>query len=202
MSEYSSIIVNITRPTMNPDLKGTTLGLQSSEHAAVHVMLSLPAAMIKTGIRGLALHKLGLPAYQLCIDMKALIAMLHAMSRLRALFTAVLLVLWMPATSHCALEAVGLLEQSAACAATADCVGDSCKVVESGFLKQTNQMAKVVAPDFSVCLLSLCLQIVAPTTLVTVADFSLGVPVEPQDWVVSWTFEHRTALPANAPSLV
>lgn len=129
-------------------------------------------------------------------------AMVPYMSRLRALVTSVLLVLWMPATSHCALEAVGLLEQSAACATAADCAGDNCKVIESGFLKQTSQVAKIVAPDLNVCLLSLCLQIVAPTTLASVADFSLGVPVEPQGWVVSWTFEQRSALPANAPSLV
>lgn len=127
--------------------------------------------------------------------------MLHPMSRLRALITAVLLVLWMPATSHCALEATGLLQESQACAAN-DCGGDSCKSVEGSLLKQTNQMAKVKAPDLNVCLLALCLQIAAPVTIDSVSDFSLGVPVEPQGWVVSWTFEQRTALPANAPSFV
>jgi len=127
--------------------------------------------------------------------------MVHAMSRLRAIITAVLLVLWMPATSHCALEAVDLLQQSQGCANAADCAGDACRVVESGFLKQTNLATKIVAPDLSTWLLSLCLQIGAPTTLVSVANFSQGVPVEPQGWVVSWSFEQRTALPARAPSL-
>lgn len=74
--------------------------------------------------------------------------------------------------------------------------------MESGFLKQTNQVVKVMAPDLNACLLALCLQISAPATLDSVSDFSLGVPVEPQGWVVSWTFEQRTALPANAPSFV
>lgn len=126
--------------------------------------------------------------------------MVHAMSRFRALITAVLLVLWMPATSHCALESVGLLEQSQGCANAHDCAGDACRAVESGFLKQTSLATKIVAPDLSTCLLSLCLQIVAPTTLVSVANFSQGVPVETQGWVVSWPFEQRTALPARAPS--
>ena len=124
------------------------------------------------------------------------------MSRIRAIVTAVLLVLWMPATSHCALEAAGMIEQSAGCATADGCEGDGCRVIEEGFFKQSSMTAKVPAPNLTACVCFLCLQLVAPITLVSVADFSLGLPAEPQDWIVCWTFEQRSALPANAPDFV
>jgi len=124
------------------------------------------------------------------------------MARWKALIAVMLLAVWLPATSHCALEAVGVLEMSAGCASTTDCAGDSCSVIENGFSKQSNLTVKVSAPDLTACLFSLCLHLAAPTTLISVADFSLGVPVEPQDWIVCWTFEHRAALPARAPDFV
>lgn len=124
------------------------------------------------------------------------------MSRWKTLISVFMLLVWMPATSHCALEAVGILPAVGCCTdSEADCAGDTCRQLESGLFKQANDSFKVAAPDQLACACFLCLQLVTPPSLVAVADFSPADSGYPQDWLTSWTFEHRAALPARAPSV-
>lgn len=127
------------------------------------------------------------------------------MSWWKKIVAASLLLLWMPATSHCALESVGLLPHAVGCVGGGShCGGDACKIIETGLFKQTTVQIKAIPPEFLFCTCFLCLQLIwaSPPSLVAVSDFT---PVDfegPPDWVARWSFEHRAALPARAPSLV
>ena len=62
---------------------------------------------------------------------------------------------------------------------------------------------KIMAPELMACTCMLCLQLgwACPTCLVAISDFTPVGFECPRDWVVRWSFEHRAALPARAPSL-
>jgi len=145
-------------------------------------------------------------ACEVRIDTEAGMEMLRLMSRLRAIVSAVLLILWMPATSHCAFESAGLLPAAVGCdsSSEAHCVGDGCRLIESGLFKQSTVAMKVMAPELMACTCMLCLQLVWASfpNLVAISDFTPPDFAAPQEWVARWSFEHRAALPARAPSLV
>ena len=125
------------------------------------------------------------------------------MSWCKTILAALLLLLWMPATSHCALESAGLLLHGLGCASgKSHCEGDGCKVIEEGLFKQTTVPAKAIPPAVLSCTCFICLQLVALPTLVAISDFAPRDFDVPKVWMTSWEFERRTALPSRAPSLV
>ncbi len=123
------------------------------------------------------------------------------MPRIKSLIAVLLLALWLPATAHCALESVGILVGSEGCCPEGgvDCAGDKCEQLEKGLFKNSSDTVKVTAPQQLLCTCYLCLQLIQPE-LVAVADLSAACADHPQDWIPSWNFEHRAALPALAPS--
>jgi hypothetical protein len=141
--------------------------------------------------------------HEVRIDTEAGMEMVPVMSRFRAIVCAVLLILWMPATSHCALEEAGLLPATACCESSAEahCAGDVCRQLESGLYKQTTASLKVVAPELLACACTLCLQLMLQPSLERISDFTPTGFEAPRVWMARWTFEHRTALLARAPSL-
>lgn len=125
------------------------------------------------------------------------------MSWSKTILAAFLLLLWMPATSHCALESAGLLPHGLGCASgESHCVGDGCKIIEAGLFKQTTVQVKAIPPAVLFCTCFICLQLVAPPTLAAISDFTPIVSDAPKVWLAAWDFERRTALPSRAPSLV
>lgn len=125
------------------------------------------------------------------------------MIRLRTLFVLVLAALWLPATSHCALESAALIA-SHCCESAAhdepahDAGGDLCCAWESSLVAQPAATALVKAPALA-CQCLLC----GSESL-----FPSFVPAEPvpaaprpADWLAIWQFEYRAAPPARAPSL-
>src|SRR5688572_2061378 len=109
------------------------------------------------------------------------------MSRWKTIVAAFLLLLWMPATSHCALESAGFLPHDLACAgADAHCGADGCKVVESTLIKQSSAaLLKVAPPAEFFCVCYVCMLTVSLSDLAPVADFSSSVSDAPQVWVAS-----------------
>jgi hypothetical protein len=117
-----------------------------------------------------------------------------------------LLVLWVPTTSHCLIESIDLLPQflccSEACAPDGAEPGedqDGCESLESASYKVDEQVAWVAAPVFTAWL---------PEFLALVEPVDIGVNsldalhlVEP-DLPVTWQFSYRTAAPPRAPSFV
>lgn len=119
-----------------------------------------------------------------------------------------LLALWLPATQHCTLEAAGLIapeaehaETSSCCDTDERCSHDGCGLVENGLIKTADASFKVPAPDLSVCLCFLCVQLVLPA-----APDAPAVPVtaaeHPLDWLPTWQFERRAAPPVRAPGCI
>lgn len=127
-------------------------------------------------------------------------------SFLRRIIAIALLALWMPMTQHCGLEAAGLVAAevphaaSAPCCVSGDrCSHDGCEIVESGLSKPSVEKISVSAPDFSVCLNFLCLQLLSldsPVDSVT----SVSASGRPLDWTPVWQFVRRAAPLARAPS--
>lgn len=128
------------------------------------------------------------------------------MRRFRAFAALVLLALWLPATLHCALEEAGLFHQDGCCAEQSvdHCESDTCVVLETGFLNSTAPGATLLAKDAALAS-CVCLLCVAPV-------FDVSVPLAPTveyqvqteravNWLPTWSFAHRLALPARAPSL-
>lgn len=118
------------------------------------------------------------------------------------------LALWLPATQHCGLEAAGLISGEAQHAAPAQCCNtsdrcshDGCNVVESGVIKPVSEASKVLAPDLSLCLCYVCLQLVR-SDLLDDSALLVSEPARPLDWVSTWQFVRRAAPLARAPSLV
>ena len=107
---------------------------------------------------------------------------------------------WLPATVHCALEAAGVLAQtcSEGCAANSDAkVG--CDTLEEGQYRLADTTLKAPAPDLFACVYQICLwQIQSDMTRELVLQ-SAPPQERPQDWITTWNFVRRTALPVRAP---
>lgn len=124
------------------------------------------------------------------------------MTWLRKLTALLLLAVWLPVTSHCALEMAGMLPTSGCCAndSSGHCTKDNCEELESNLFNPGADSALVKAPIVAcACLICTALANAVPPDLVSA---QLEGPIEVKDdWVPGWTFDHRLALPARAPSL-
>lgn len=116
----------------------------------------------------------------------------------------ILLVVWLPATQHCAFATIANLETSE-CDAICDHndSGDqlnACTLVESGDYTSASNLAHVPIPNPSaiVCLIRLHARLLSdPLPLAHPA----WTKDDPSAWVPSWAFVARAALPARAPNL-
>lgn len=139
------------------------------------------------------------------IDNREVCGSLSSVSRARKSFAVFMTALWLLATQHCGLEAVGILVQqcqqedgSRGCGGT-EHAGDGCEIVEGGGYKVNNGAANIVAPQLVACACLICLNS-AELRLVQVAELSPRDDFErPRDWVPTWQFERRAAAPAHAP---
>jgi hypothetical protein len=123
---------------------------------------------------------------------------------LRRLVALVLLALWLPATSHCAIDVVmdwcgdkcGTAcahEQGAAHA-------DACDLVEGGDFAPAAVAIQVPAPHLTAFVCLACLR----ARLLAEAEPALSpawATDDPADWVPVWRFALRAAPPTRAPNL-
>ena len=118
----------------------------------------------------------------------------------------VLLVLWVPTTSHCLIESLDLLPEFLCCAEACASNGaeqgedaDACQSLESASYKVDESTPLINAPVFAVLL---------PEFFGLVGLAEVSVPaldtlhVAEPDLPVTWQFTFRTALPPRAPSFV
>ncbi|HSI10266.1 MAG: hypothetical protein ACAH89_14305 [Rariglobus sp.] len=115
------------------------------------------------------------------------------------------LALWLPATQHCNLEAAGVfaheaVESSTCCETDASCVQDSCDVAESNLARPTVTTAKIFAPDLTLCICFLCSRLL-PTSPPETPALAVSATERPINWLPTWQFSRRTALPARAPNI-
>jgi hypothetical protein len=112
----------------------------------------------------------------------------------------VLLVLWVPLTSHCTWENLADLalfkcptdtEQQ-----SSDCADDGCAQLETAKYRNTVSQPDLTPPPFQV-LFQLAAPLTLPGTLTCVANAALPPEISP-----GWQFTFRTALPPRAPSFV
>lgn len=114
--------------------------------------------------------------------------------------------LWLPATQHCELEAIGLLQahptpDTGCCAPGSGCHHDGCDIVENPTYQVSNHLMKVPVPDLTTCTCWLCLQLIAQQIAIERNELPRFAE-EPGEWVPSWHFERRAALSPRAPSLL
>lgn len=129
------------------------------------------------------------------------------MSLLPRILVFMLLAVWLTATQHCALEAMGLWgsangETNHACSSSGPCTNDGCQVVERGSITATKASLKVPAPDLQAVTCLLYIQLVVPSTVAErPAEYDAGI-ARALDWVPTWHFERRAAPLPRAPSLI
>lgn len=124
-----------------------------------------------------------------------------------------LALLWVPASSHCRIEALtGAVLFACAGDSSHDdchddaplddhCGGDSCATVESGHYRGNLQPVTLTPPVGAHLLLSLLLQETSALDLSPDRSRSIaGQP--PPELSVSWQFSHRVVLSPRAPSFV
>lgn len=127
--------------------------------------------------------------------------------RFRSFTALLLLALWLPVTLHCDLEAAGLMgaEGFDCCSTEQSCSNDGCSAIESGHFKSSNDLVAVPAPeltlDWAASLVALCARSPLNECRQTVAPPAESL-ARPLDWVSSWRFVRRQALPARAPDCV
>lgn len=123
----------------------------------------------------------------------------------RRLIALILVALWLPVTAHCSLEAMtGLFDDGCenACSHGADrSHADVCDLVERGNFTATGAIVHAPAPSLTtlVCLSCLHARLLADAEPLAPPAWAGD---HPRDWVPSWTFALRTALPARAPDLI
>jgi hypothetical protein len=121
--------------------------------------------------------------------------------RLYTVVAFLLMVCWAPITAHCSLEKLPGLKflQCAGDSNSADCEGDSCASVESGFYKIQDH------PELTISFTSLPLKFVAASIDQVFKPLLLSAPkltVAPPELSQSWQFAFRAVLPVRAPSLL
>jgi hypothetical protein len=121
----------------------------------------------------------------------------------RRLAALLLLVLWLPATLHCALEVGSLFDSAATCctgkpAAVGDdpCATDNCAVLESHLVRPVGDDLVVPAP---VALACFCCLIDIPPETIIVPTISPERTHCPPELARTWQFVARAALPPRAP---
>lgn len=125
------------------------------------------------------------------------------MRRLVPLFSLLLAVFWLPATEHCALEAMGLFGNTCAdnCAPGQPCSKDDCGTVESGAYKPSVDTLKAPLPDLLACVCFLCSHLIQSDAARAPAILPGESFDRPRDWVSTWHFVRRAAPSPRAPSL-
>lgn len=124
------------------------------------------------------------------------------MDRLKVIVSLLLLVLWMPVTSHCYLELAGLISKDDCCSqgesmppGKGDPCASGCKLVEkAGYKIQNNRTVPTVV------LLPLPVFSQPPLPQPAPEGFSARLVDWPPDTLHLQQFAARTALPARAPS--
>lgn len=119
------------------------------------------------------------------------------------------LALWLAASQHCGLEAIGLIPHevphataSHCCDASGDpCTHDGCNVVEGAMVKPAPTSLKAPSVNLVACAYIICLQLVTPDVS---AQPTLAVSEidHAQNWVPIWQFVRRAAPLSRAPSLL
>lgn len=121
------------------------------------------------------------------------------MKRLHQIVGLVLLVLWVPVTSHCMLEDVRGLEFLKCAPVTPEgdnhCDADACSQLESPSYRISQADVDVAPPIFAV--VSVILTAERP-----VDEGAIALIKNPPEFLSTWQFSFRTALPPRAPSFV
>jgi len=132
------------------------------------------------------------------------------MSKIRAVLTLLLAILWLPVSAHCRLlEATSGLESLSCCTHPQaqeesphnedDCATDACSVVENAKYKSSFQ--RVTVPPLDTLLV-----FQLPPTLEIILTSSAISRHQPEDSLAllpaAWQFAARTALPPRAPSFI
>lgn len=122
----------------------------------------------------------------------------------RRFFALALLALWLPATAHCSIKAAtGWFAElcDIACSHAENTAhADACDVVESGDFTAAAINAHAPAPSLTTlaCLARIHARLLAEAIPLATPAWSKD---DPDDWVPSWSFAFRAALPARAPDL-
>jgi hypothetical protein len=120
-------------------------------------------------------------------------------NRLRHVVGLVLLVLWVPLTSHCTWENLADLAlfkcPASAEQQSSDCADDACAQLETATYRNTVAQPDLAPPPFPV--LFELPNLILPATLMCVAKAAT-----PPEISSGWQFAFRTALPPRAPSFV
>lgn len=124
------------------------------------------------------------------------------MKRLRQIVGLLLLVLWVPLTSHCTWENISDLalfkcvddtEQSSE--QKSDCADDGCEQLETATYRSSDAQPDVAPPAFLVLFQLLNLTVPAH-------ESCAAATTSPPEILSGWQFTFRTALPPRAPSFV
>ena len=132
---------------------------------------------------------------------------LAVVPRLLQVVAAVLaLTVWLGASQHCNLKAVGLFdhqtETDGACCPGSEhgCTTDGCKVVESGAYRVSASTTLAALPPSLECGCYLCHALFFPPTETALAA-KVRVAVERiEPWVPAWHFERRAVAVPGAPT--
>lgn len=128
---------------------------------------------------------------------------MNRMVRVSQFMAVLLLALWLPATQHCALEAVGALITTCAdnCATGESSGKDGCGSIENGNFKPGGVTLKVPAPSLFACACFLCLRLEPRPSdeSLSLVGNALG---QADAWISSWQFVRRAAPLPGAPSLL
>ena len=124
-----------------------------------------------------------------------------AVKRLHQIMAIVMLALWTPAASLCLVECAGFVVRGDCCAdesgGNTDAAAHPCCLLASGNYKSDTHRPVVIAPDAGAA--------AHVASLICVVSPSEGLaPVcspSPPDFLFSWQFSFRAALPPRAPSL-
>lgn len=118
---------------------------------------------------------------------------------LRATVCALLVLLWLPVASHCALEAAGCIEDSHCCGKTHSSDEEAsrgCGDIESRLLQPSKDESSLTAPLQAV---AFDMAGRASESSACVAKMTAHCPDFAAPWLQSWSFERRAALPTQAP---
>jgi hypothetical protein len=126
------------------------------------------------------------------------------MRRFGNILFALAAVLWLPMSAHCQLEKIPALK-FLACEAASDCAGQhsdcddaGCCPAENAQYKSNQIRVTIPSPDL-LPLLPIALMRIPARVL---AEFSACVSAAaPPEFLTSWQFVFRTALPPRAPSI-
>lgn len=92
-------------------------------------------------------------------------------------------------------------DEQGACDSTSG-AADGCKTVENASYKKATQVLKVPAPNLAECVCFVCYHVALSDSMLEPVVSPLGKTDRPLDWVTTWQFTRRQALPSRAPSFL